>query len=239
MTGLSGTTYQPHGFSLSALQQWGFGVYEPLLGELAARDGNYERVGIDRALAIATDMAAIGLAIPSRVLDVGCSVGTISVLLAAFGHRVTGIDSDVVAAVQGWQDGEQLDSVRTAQTSARCTLLKRDLREHLDADTSHVDVALLLSVLHHWLGGYGYTGTAAFARKDLAETLHRLCERVNRCLYVETPIEDEREEMPNDPEGEFLFPGWFLESGLGKSIILISSTIATNAKPRRLFRVDL
>ena len=101
MTELSDTTYQPFGFSDMSLRRWGLGDFVPLLQELAARDGKYERVAVDRALAVAIDMAAIGMPIPSQVLDVGCSVGTVSVLLAAAGHRVTGIDSDIVAAKAG------------------------------------------------------------------------------------------------------------------------------------------
>ena len=239
MTELSDTTYQPFGFSDMSLRRWGLGDYVPLLQELAARDGNYERVAVDRALAVAIDMAAIGMSIPSQVLDVGCSVGTVSVLLAAAGHHVTGIDSDIVAAVQGWQDPARSKGPERSQMSAQCVLLRRDLREHLRVDHSAVDVALLLSVLHHWLSGYGYAGAATFDRDEVRTTLELLCERVDRCLYVETPIVDESEEMPPDPEGEFLFPAWFVEAGLARDVVLVSSTIATNAKPRRLFRVDL
>jgi SAM-dependent methyltransferase len=236
---LSNTTYQPFGFSDTALARWGLGDYDTVLQELARREGDYERVAVDRALAIAVDMASIGLPIPSRVLDVGCSVGTISVLLAAAGHVVTGIDSDVVADVQDWQNPTRLQAARAAQTSARCVLLRRDLRDHLRVDSSTVDVVLLLSVLHHWLSGYGYAGVATFDRVEVRATLEQLVERVTCCLYVETPIHDEAPEMPPDPEGEFLFPEWFVDVGLAREIVLVCSTIASNAKPRRLYRVDV
>jgi SAM-dependent methyltransferase len=236
---LRNTTYQPFGFSDAALMRWGLGDYDPLLVELAELGGSYERVAVDRALAIALDMASIGLPIPSRVLDVGCSVGTVSMLLAAVGHTVTGIDSDVVAAVQDWQNPSRLQAARTAQASARCVLLRRDLREHLEVDDSMFEVVLLLSVLHHWLSGYGYAGVATFDRVEIRETLNRLVGRVTRCLYVETPIHDEAQEMPPDPEGEFLFPEWFVDVGCAREIVFVCSTIASNAKPRRLFRIDL
>lgn len=236
---LQGTTYQPYGFSSAALRSYGGGDHMPLLTELADRS-DYERVAVDRALAVQVDMALLGLPVPSRVLDVGCSVGTVAVLLAASGHRATGIDSDIVARVQDWQDPDRLRAARVGpHLPDGCRLLQRDLREHLDVEDEPIDVVLLFSVLHHWLAGYGYTGEATFSRDDVRETLTRVCERTTTCLYVETPIEDEREEMPPDPDGEFLFPSWFLSAGLAIQVELVTSTIATNGKPRRLYRVDL
>jgi hypothetical protein len=122
---------------------------------------------------------------------------------------------------------------------SNCELLRVDVRTHLEETERTYDVALLLSVVHHWLAGYGYTGAATFDRDEVRNTLRELCRRVRSHLYVEIPIEDEIKEMPVDPEGEFLFPGWFLESGLASDVRLVASTIATNGKPRRLWRVDL
>lgn len=234
-----GTTYLPSGFSARALARFGRGELEPLLAELRALGRPYERAGIDRALAIAADLALLGAPRETRILDVGCSVGTLALLLSEVGYPVTGIDSDVVARVQEWQDDSILASARAASERPRCRLLRADLRDHLKDPESQYDVALLLGVLHHWLAGYGYSGEERMDREDIRRTLQRLCERVRSCLYVEVPIVDEWPEMPPDPEGEFLFPGWFLEAGLARDVRMIASTIATNGKPRRLYRVDL
>lgn len=234
-----GTTYLPHSFSAHALEQFGRGDLTALNDELADRDGTYERVGVDRALAIAIDLALIGMRPGASILDVGCSLGTISVLLAEVGYRVTGIDSDVVARVQDWQDSAGLAVARSGQQTSNCRLIQADVREHLADHHGDYDVVLLLSVVHHWLSGYGYTGEEQFDREDVRHTLETLCSRVRSHIYLEVPISDEAQEMPPDPRDEFLFPDWFLASGWATSVKLVASTVATNGKPRRMYRVDM
>jgi len=199
--------------------------------------GPYERVGVDRALAIALDLALQDVPPRASVLDLGCSVGTISSLLGSIGYQVVGVDNDIVAAVQSWHDVQELRAVR--RSSGSCRFVEADIRDFLRSSPETHDVGLLLSVLHHWLGGYGYTGRGAFARDDVRTTLRLLRTRIRRHLYVEVPTSDESVEAPPDPEGEFLFPAWFLREGFGVRIELIASTIATNGKARRLYRVDL
>jgi len=185
-----GMTYLPSGFSDRALARFGRGELEPLLAELRALDRPYERAGIDRDLAIAGDLALLGMPRDTRILDVGCSVGTIALLLSEVGYPVTGINSDVVARVQDWQDDSILASARAAIERPRCRLLRADLRDHLEDPESWYDVALLLGVLHHWLAGYGYSGEEQMDRGEIRRTLERLCERVRSYLYVEVPIAD-------------------------------------------------
>lgn len=235
----AGTTYLPHRFSREALEHFGFGDFRALLSELDGQGASYERVGVDRALAIAVDLALQGAPKDAAILDVGCSVGTIAILLSQIGYQVTGIDSDVVARVQQWQDEAILRGARERWRGSRCRLVQADLRDHLAASQASYDVALLLSVLHHWLPGYGYTGQSSFTRAELGDTLERLCDRVSSFLYIEVPIADELTEMPPDSQGELLFPGWFLERNLARNAEVVASTVATNGKPRRLFRVDL
>lgn len=234
-----GATYLPRNLSARALRNFGVGRFDLLREELRQSGGKYERVGVDRALAIALDLAMLGEPNQLRILDIGCSVGTISALLASVGHRVDGIDSDVVARVQEWQDPTLLTETRQAASTDNCHFFKRDLREHLSASPDSYDAALLLSVVHHWLSGYGYTGETRFDRAEVGNTLRQLCARVRKYLYMEVPIVDEYPEMPPDPEGDYLFPSWFLSAGLATSIELIASTIATNGKPRRLYRINL
>ena len=233
-----GVMYLPTGLSEPALAAFGRGHYARLLAELKSC-GPYERVGVDRALAIAIDLALLPSAPGSRILDVGCSVGTISRVLAALGYQVLGIDSEVVSSAQPWQDPVHIARSRMDQTAPGCQFLQADIRDYLRTSDCRFDVVLLLSVLHHWLEGYGYAGAGRFTRQDMRQTLTSLCARVDRCLYVETPIEDEAEEIPADADGEFLFPGWFVRHGGAVGVAHVASTVATNGKPRRLYRIDL
>jgi SAM-dependent methyltransferase len=234
----TGTTYLPFGFTDHAMERFGLGDPAPLISELSG-DTKYERVGVDRAMAIAIDLAVRGSRRGATILDVGCSVGTIGRLLAEIGYQVTGIDSDVVAGVQEWQDEEIIESARSGEDRPNFSFIRADVRDFLESNDGDFDVVLLLSVIHHWLSGYGYTGTSRFDRKEVEDTLLSLCARTRDCIYLEVPIEDEAVEMPPDPLGEFVFPRWFLDSGQATDVALIASSIATNGKPRRLYRVQI
>ena len=234
------TTYLPYSFSAAALTSYGAGNYQLLMAELqAAGADSYERAGVDRALAISCDLALSGMRDGGTILDAGCSTGTIARLLAETGYRVTGVDRDIVASVQKWQNPERLTGARNRLETPTCLFVAADIEEFLETTTDVFDVALLLSILHHFLEGYGYTGMNAMPPARFATFLQRLCSRVRCCLYVEIPGQDEYEEMPPDPTGQFRFPGYFVDAGLACGIQLVASTVATNGKPRRLYRVNL
>jgi SAM-dependent methyltransferase len=234
------TTYLPYRFSAAALASYGAGNYQPLLAELqAAGADSYERAGVDRALAIACDLALAGMRDGGTILDAGCSTGTVARLLAETGYRVTGVDRDIVADVQKWQNPERLTGARKCLETLTCRFVAADIEEFLETTGDVFDVALLLSILHHFLEGYGYTGRNAMPPERFAAFLKRLCSRVRRYLYVEVPGPDEYQEMPPDPTHQFRFPGYFVDAGLASGIHLVASTVATNGKPRRLYRVDL
>lgn len=234
------TTYQPCELSRLALWRYGVGDYGPLLKELRAKPrDSYERAAVDRALAIGIDLAVSGMRRGATILDVGCGGGTISRLLAETGYHVTGVDQDIVAGAQEWQDREVLASNRKQMESAGCRLLTTDVVEFLENTAEVFDVALLLSVLHHFLHGYGYSGAGEIAPDRFDALLKSFCSRVRSYLYVEAPGSDEFQEMPPDPTGRFLFPAYFLEAGLGTDVRFIAASVATNGRPRRLYRVDL
>ena len=230
------TTYLPYQFSANALAAYGRGTYQPLLAELRnVETDTYERAGVDRALAIACDLALVGMRTGASILDAGCSTGTISRLLAETGYRVTGVDCDIVATVQKWQSPERLIRERENLGTLTCRFVAADIQEFVESTNEVFDVALLLSILHHFLQGYGYSGRNGMPPERFAAFLKRLCSRVRQYLYVEIPGPDEAEEMPPDPTHRFRFPGYFVEMGLATGIHLV----ATNGKPRRLYRVDL
>lgn len=223
-----------------ALRRYGMGDYEPLLAELRAKPpSSYERVGVDRALAIAADLALLGMHDGATILDVGCSTGTIARLLSETGYSVTGVDSDVVARVQKWQDGERLRKTRQRMEAPTCRFIISDILEYLEQTNSAFDVTLLLSVLHHFLTGYGGSGVQAITAERFDALLRTVCSRTKSYLYVEAPGSDEREEAPPDASARFLFPSYFLEAGLSSKVQRIASAVATDGKPRRLYRVHL
>jgi hypothetical protein len=230
-----GTSYLPHGFTEHALEQFGAGDVKPILSELTD-ERSYERVGVDRAMAIAIDLAVRGASPEAIILDIGCSLG---ILLSSIGYRVTGLEGDVAASVQSWQDERWISAARGAGASGGFEFVKTDLRDFLASNDTEFDFALLLSEVHYWLEGCGYSGVARSDRASIRETLVELCSRVRDAIYFETPIDDERIEMPPDPEGEFVFPRWFLDASLATGVTLIASTIATDGRPRRLYRIDM
>ncbi len=237
-SGRSGTTYLPL-LSQQARSAFGAGTLDPVLAELAEISKSYERVGVDRALAIATDFAVRGMARELSILDVGCSVGTVSALLAEIGHRVTAIDNDVAVAKESWHDMAAVDAYRKELAGPNWQFVPCGLADHLESTDQRYDCALLLSVVHQWLGGWPFLGPAGYDPRALDELLRELCGRVEECLYIETVLPDEYGQMPYDPGGEFAFPGWFLNQGLATNVELVACTVADGGKPGRLYRVDM
>ena len=110
-------------------------------------------------------------------------------------------------------------------------------REQRDAFRKAVPHARVVAV--DGASHYVFISQSGTVLEEMRKFLRDLCGRVRSHLYVENPIADELEEMPPDPEGELLFPAWFLTAGLATDARLICSTVATNGKLRRLYRLDL
>lgn len=229
-------SYQPVNLTDGALSECARGDTTQLFEELR-REPHYERVGVDRALAIAIDLTLQGCGVGTTILDVGCAEGVITRLLSEFGFCCTGIDSDVVATVHHWQTQDSLGAARDGYAGPNCVYFRADALEFFETAPQR-DVTLLLSVLHHWLPGYGFRG-GGLGREAMDSALRRVVATTRRFLYVETPIADEFAEMPPDELDEFTFPSWFLANRLAASATMIASSCATNGAPRRLFRVNL
>lgn len=231
-------TYLPH-LSAGARAGFGRGDLEPLLAGLAGLNDSYERVGVDRALAIAVDMALTGAPRSASILDVGCSVGSISALLSEIGYRVTAIDSDAATTVQDWHTPAMLEQIRQDYSGPNWRFVPADLATFLQGSKDRFDCVLLPSVVSHRLPGFPYPDGCDFDAERTTSLLSALCGRVDRCIYLETPLSDEYASMPYDPSGEFSFPAWFITRGLATGVELVASTVANAGKPRRLYRVDV
>ena len=205
------TTYHPSGFSEHARRAFGLGQYAPIRAELAALPPNsYERVGVDRALALAIDLATCATSCSNSILDVGCGPCLISELLNACGYAVTGIDRNASPRSVG--------SLR---------VIKTELRDFLASETAAFDVVLLLNVLH-WI---------PVQDNELPAEVEELFRRTRSHVYIEVPLSAEEDDLLGP--STLLYPKTLLDRRVATRVHWFATTIATNAKTRRLYRVHV
>lgn len=187
------------------------------LAGIATQD--YERLGIDRALLIASDiLIRYGRVDGFSVLDVGCNTGLIGRILGVLGNRIDAIDN---AAVDVQGSYERLSGV-----------VKADLFDYLETNNFRWDFVLLLSVVHHWESGYAMSGSAMYSESVIHEIFATLKKRTSCGIYLELPLEE---------------PGFTAEfsDGFVKKycrdfqISEINRTVGTNGFQRRLFYLDV
>lgn len=188
----------------------------------------YERVGVDRALAIATDLyARHGKLQGLRILDVGCNNGVVSKVLAALGCTVVGIDNGDV-------DSQGLYSDLERQTRyAGFEFHRQDLSDFLAADPRYWDCIVVLSVMHHWETGYAMSGERRYSDDDIRHLLATMFSRTRSTIYYECPCKE--------PGFEAGFGVRFLHrfcSDLPKMRSL-GHTIGPNGFPREFWALDM
>ena len=146
---------------------------------------NYERLGIDRALRIASDLfARYGSIQGLRILDVGSNNGLVAKVLSALGCIVVGIDNGDV-------DSQGLYSDLDSQTRfAGFEFHRQDLTEFINSDDRFWDCILLLSVTHHWETGYAMSGERRYSDDDIRQLLAELFRRTRLCIYYECPCKE-------------------------------------------------
>jgi SAM-dependent methyltransferase len=146
---------------------------------------DYERLGLDRALAIASDLLARHQSLKNlRILDVGCNNGLVAKLLSALGCSVVGIDNGDI-------DSQRLYSDLQIQTQfAGFEFHNKDLAEFVDTDSSYWDCILLLSVTHHWETGYAMSGKRRYSDEDIRRLLNTLFRKTKRSIYYECPCDE-------------------------------------------------
>jgi len=142
----------------------------------------YERLGLDRALAIASDLLARHQSLSGlRILDVGCNNGLVAKVLSALGCSVVGIDNGDV-------DGQGIYSDLQSQTQfAGFEFHSKGVAEFLDVERRHWDCILLLSVTHHWETGYAMSGKRHYSDDDIRRLLATMFRRTRLSIYYECP----------------------------------------------------
>jgi SAM-dependent methyltransferase len=188
----------------------------------------YERLGLDRALAIASDLIARHQSLQGlKVLDVGCNNGLVAKTLSALGIGVVGIDSSDV-------DRQGLYSDLQGQTRfAEFEYHRKDLTEFLDEEDRCWDCILLLSVTHHWETGYAMSGERRYSDDDIRRLLATLFRRTRLSIYYECPSYE-----PGFKAGfgvEFLFR----HCGELPKLRVLGKTIGPNGYLRELWALDM
>lgn len=189
---------------------------------------DYERLGLERALMIATDMLdRFGSLKGIRVLDIGCNNGLFSKTLSLLGCNVTGIDNGAI-------DGQGLyDQIATEKSSAGFTYHQADLLDFLREYQTYWDCILLLSAAHHWETGYAMSGDRIYSDADINFILQTLHDRTRYAIFYECPMNE---------------PGFGIAAGLDflarhlVSLPLIESlgnTIGPNGYSRELLKIGM
>jgi SAM-dependent methyltransferase len=187
---------------------------------------NYERLGLERALMIATDMLdRFGSLKGIRVLDVGCNNGLFSKTLSVLGCDVVGIDNMAI-------DGQGLyHQIAAKKPDTGFTYHNADLLDFLREYQTKWDCVLLLSVAHHWETGYAMSGNRMYSDADISHILQTLRDRTRYAIFYECPM--------NEPSFSMAAGLDFLARHMDylPPIESLGKTIGPNGYPRELLKI--
>jgi SAM-dependent methyltransferase len=206
--------------------------YEGLAEQMQA-EYPYERVGLDRLLAILIDLSQMRITPPARVLDIGCNTGLFSLGLAAKGYTVVGVDSNIAAEVQEFYPGKIIDTaMQLADTFKNLKLVESAISDFLAENHDTFDIGLLLSVVHQWSGGYAASRQGVKTSAQIEETLAMLVSRIYHVMYYEGPDEDSLPSL-----NALSLPRWFCDTTLVQQAVPIALSVAANGELRTLYRL--
>jgi len=195
----------------------------------------YERAGVDRVLAIISDLAELGIRPPARVLDVGCNTGLFSLTLGLLGYRVVGVDDNMAAQAQGWYPEPPLLLARQSCEQLGLThvsFMEADVATVVRQSAEPFDICLLLSVTHQWFQGYASTPLGAKTEADITATLRNIANATRAVLYFEGPEHEVDASKVTLP-----LPDWFLQQGLFAFVRPLSISATALGDLRQLYRL--
>lgn len=151
----------------------------------ALTEQEYERLGLERALAIVSDLfIRFGSLQGLQILDVGCNNGLFAKTLATLGCCVVGIDNADI------NDQGLYGDLQTEAVSQGFEFHQIDLQDFLRSDDRLWDCVLLLSVTHHWETGYAMSGKRRYVDEDIRCIFNTLLQRTKRSIYYECPFNE-------------------------------------------------
>jgi hypothetical protein len=201
----------------------------------------YDRVSVDRALALWIDLETVAPGERLSIADLGCNIGVIGQTLAAVAHTVTGIDNDLAGLVQPYYPPE--NGVIARRVALRHGLDNFVYRVQSIEDFAHgadrYDVGLLLSVAHQWWAGYAGTERGAKSIQQIYRLSEEICGRFERYLYLEHPASLDGLRKSIDAHSFLGYPDWFREAGLAKTVLPIALSPDAEGNLRTLYRITL
>lgn len=197
----------------------------------------YERIGLDRLLAIRNDLDQLGILPPCSILDVGCNTGLFSAGLASVGYKVLGVDNNIVTEAQDFYPHPPLELAERTRAMLGLAVPQLDFRaidigDFLDQDGRTFDGCLLLSVVHQWFQGYAETGIGRLSTDVIRARLTALARRIRRVIYYEGPDDAAT-------HAQLPLPAWFSELGRNVRIEPIAFSPAANGELRTVYRILL
>ncbi|PTY06628.1 hypothetical protein DB347_11350 [Opitutaceae bacterium EW11] len=194
----------------------------------------FERVGLDRLIAITIDLFRRSIYKPARILDVGASTGLFAEALADRGYSVTAIENNLAADVQKRypvQPSILLAASASCHRAGELEFVAADFIDFIASSTAVWEACLLLSVVHQVYSGYAMTAVGRRKPEELVRVLQKLAQSVTHGIYFESPSS----EPVNQLLGELFTPDWFLKHTCVKSYELLVNSASADGDLRPLY----
>jgi len=200
-------------------------------------DYPYERIGLDRFIAILIDMQEANILPPATLLDIGSNTGFFSQLFALSGYTVTAIDNEAAPQVQGHYPCSLRAIAESQNTELHLETIQfcwTDARKWIAQTQQNHVVSLLLSVVHQWFNGYAGSDSEKTPKKDILTFLENVIRKTEKIIYFETPVRH-----INGLDCGLDLVAWFTQQPLVKSINNVSHSLDADGEFREIYRIQL
>lgn len=228
-------TYQPVFKDSSYFELLKRKMYEDLSDPISKIVYDYERICIDRVIAIINDLSSLNIQ-TGKVLDIGCNIGFFSHSLKCLDFDVLGIDNNAAPNTQGYYPEPCLITANKLNDvyNVYPEFIETDITDYILTQQSSFDIVLLLNVVHHFFGGYAKTGEGVKSDDIIVLFLNKLIQSTKKVIYFEGPEDKEIEYYVPGME----FPKWFADTFDDIRIIRIANTCGADGKIRGLYRIQ-